>query len=251
MLFDARGNDMPGKEGCSKYFMLGVLEVPDPVLLTADLERLRAELLADPYFQGVPSMQVEQKKTAWAFHAKDDIPEVRREVFRLLLMHNVKFFAVVRDKMRVLDQVRQHNLRDVNYRYRENDLYDTMVSRLFKDRLHQTAEVNVCFASRGKSDRSRALDLALDKAHQRFNAQWKRKTQTVILTRESSPARDVPLQAADYFLWALQRQYERKESRYLDLVWPKVALVHAVDETETAAYGVYYTKKKPLTKDSG
>jgi hypothetical protein len=59
VLFDARGNDMPGKEGCSKYFMLGVLEVPDPVLLTADLERLREELLADPYFQGVPSMQVE------------------------------------------------------------------------------------------------------------------------------------------------------------------------------------------------
>jgi hypothetical protein len=61
----------------------------------------------------------------------------------------------------------------------------------------------------------------------------------------------VPLQAADYFLWALQRHYERQESRYLDSVWSKVGLVHAVDETDVAPYGVYYTKKKPLTKVSG
>jgi hypothetical protein len=40
--------------------------------------------LADPYFKGVPSMQADAKKTALFFHAKDDLPEVRREVFRVL-----------------------------------------------------------------------------------------------------------------------------------------------------------------------
>ncbi len=61
----------------------------------------------------------------------------------------------------------------------------------------------------------------------------------------------MPLQAADYFLWALQRHFERGESRYIEMLWPKVGLIHAVDETGGAPYGVYYTKKKPLVKASG
>lgn len=251
VLFDARGNALPGQEGCSKYFILGVLDVPDPQALAADMETLRAQLLSDPYFDGVPSMQPERKKTAQAFHAKDDLPEVRREVFRVLMRHDVRFFAVVRNKLRVLDYVRQRNQNDVSYRYRPNELYDTLVSRLFKDRLHLTPEVNVCFAERGKSDRTAALGQALETARQRFNVKWQRSTQALIRTRQSSPARDVPLQAADYFLWALQRHFERQESRYIEMLWPKVGLVHAVDETDRAAYGVYYTKKKPLTKGSG
>ena len=55
------------------------------------------------------------------------------------------------------------------------------------------------------------------------------------------------LQAVDYLLWALQRLYERREDRYLQYVWPLVRLVHDVDDTRTAQYGVYYTQKKPLT----
>ena len=47
-------------------------------------------------------------------------------------------------------------------------------------------------------------------------------------------------------LWALQRYYARQESRFLELVWSKVSLIHAVDETDTAPYGVYYSKTKPL-----
>ena len=54
------------------------------------------------------------------------------------------------------------------------------------------------------------------------------------------------MQAADYFLWALQRHYERGESRFVQLIWPKVGVVQAVDETTVAPYGTYYTKKKPL-----
>ena len=74
------------------------LDVADPVALGADLNALRQTLLADPYFSGVPSIQPERRKTAVAFHAKDDLPEVRREVFRVLLRHEIQFVAVVRDK---------------------------------------------------------------------------------------------------------------------------------------------------------
>jgi hypothetical protein len=77
-----------------------------------ELNALRTTLLAEPYFQNVPSMQASQGKTAVAFHAKDDLPEVRREVFNLLLRHELRFYAVVRDKQQTLAYVRQRNERE-------------------------------------------------------------------------------------------------------------------------------------------
>jgi hypothetical protein len=245
-LFDARGRVLVGQPGCSRYFMLGVLDVADPVGLGAELDALRQTLLADPYFSGVPSMQPERRKTASAFHAKDDLPEVRREVFRVLLKHDLRFYAVVRDKQSVLAYVRQRNQVDVAYRYQPNELYDSLVSRLFKERLHLSPEVDVCFAQRGSSDRSAALMQALERARRRFEVKWQRSVTSTIFARQSSPRSDAGLQAVDYFLWALQRRYERAEGRFLELVWEKVGLVHAIDEIERNAYGTYYTKKKPL-----
>jgi len=251
VLFDSRGRALPGTEGCSRHFILGVLDVADPVALASDLVQLRLQLLQDPYFKDVPSMQPERRKTALAFHAKDDLPEVRREVFRLLLTHDVQFFAVVRNKASVLEYVRQRNQHGDAYRYQPNELYDKLVARLFKDRLHLSPESDVCFAERGKSDRTAALAKALTVAQHRFATQWQRQHETTVTARQSSPPKDVALQAVDYFLWALQRYFERHESRYIELLWPKVGLVHAVDETATAPYGVYYTKKKPLPKPVG
>jgi hypothetical protein len=245
-LFDARGRVLVGQPGCSRYFMMGVLDVADPAALSVELGALRQTLMNDPYFSGVPSMQPERRKTALAFHAKDDLPEVRREVFRVLLQHDVRFIAVVRDKQSVLAYVRQRNQVDAAYHYRPNELYDSLVARLFKNRLHLSPEVDVCFAERGRSDRSAALMQALQRARQRFEVKWGRSVNSAISARQASPASEAALQAVDYFLWALQRRFERNEGRFLELVWPKVGLVHAVDEIERAAYGTYYTKKKPL-----
>ena len=56
------------------------------------------------------------------------------------------------------------------------------------------------------------------------------------------------LQAADYFLWALQRLYERREDRYVQFLWESFSLVHDLDDMRRASYGEYYTKKRPLTR---
>jgi hypothetical protein len=76
-LFDAQGKILIGAEGCSSYFMLGKIDIDASESLGRDLADLRAHLLADPYFNGVPSMQPEGGKTAIAFHAKDDVPTPR------------------------------------------------------------------------------------------------------------------------------------------------------------------------------
>ena len=88
-LFNKRKQTVVAREGCSRCFILGVLEVVDPVRLDEELESLRSNLRADPYLAKVPSMQPERRKTALAFHAKDDCAEVRREVYRVLMVHDV------------------------------------------------------------------------------------------------------------------------------------------------------------------
>jgi hypothetical protein len=60
-------------------------------------------------------------------------------------------------------------------------------------------------------------------------------------------AGDPSLQAVDYMLWALQRLYERQESRYWDFVWPKVSLVYDIDDVRNHAYGEYYSQRNPLS----
>jgi hypothetical protein len=204
-------------------------------------------LLADPYFHGVPSMQPEQKKTAVAFHAKDDLPEVRREVFNLLQAHEVRFYAVVRDKQVITQKVLDHNRKSPNYRYHPNQLYDRCVSQLFKERLHKDAGYTIVFARRGKSDRTEALENALEAARAAFRQRWGIVGSAPIEIVPGNPPEVVCLQAIDYYLWALQRFYERGEDRFLKLVWPHVKLVIDVDDTREKAYGVFYTQSKPLT----
>ena len=248
-LFNHRGRVIIGEPGCSRYFVLGLVDIAEPDALARELSALRGRLLADPYFKGVPSMQPERRRAALAFHAKDDPPEVRREVFAVLTHHvdGLRFLAVVRNKTRVLEYVRQRNAADETYRYHPNELYDSMVRRLFKNQLHKSRGYRIFFARRGKADRTQALRAALETARQRFAMQQGIASKAWMEVAASSPARSPGLQVADYFLWALQRLYERGEDRYVDLLRPAFRLVHDVDDTRSAPYGVYYTKRKPLT----
>ncbi len=246
VLFNNKGKVLLGSEGCSRYFVVGLLQAADPAGLAQALDRLRASLLADPYFKGVPSMQPERQKTAFGFHAKDDLPEVRRAVFSVLLEHEFKFFAEVRDKQNVLAYVQERNIREPAYRYRPSELYDSTVARLFKNRLHTHDDYRVVFARRGTSDRTRAFSEALNLAKKRFEDTWQREVRSRVEVVAANPSQNVPLQAVDYMLWALQRHFERGESRFLEMMWSKVSLIHAVDETAHRPYGEYYTKKRPL-----
>ncbi|MCC7161462.1 MAG: hypothetical protein IT331_03130 [Anaerolineae bacterium] len=167
-LFSASGRVIIGTEGCTRFFILGLAEIENPDQLASELDALRAQLLADPYFKNVPSMQPAARKTALAFHAKDDLPEVRREVFAVLSKHPIRFFAVVRTKSDLLNFVRTRNRYDSAYRYNPNELYDNLVARLFNGKLHKAGAYRICFAQRGKTPRTDALRAALEKAQANF-----------------------------------------------------------------------------------
>ena len=246
-IFSSRGQVLIGEQGCSRYFILGVLDITNPASLQQELDELRISLLADPYFKDVPSMQPAARKTALKFHAKDDLPEVRREVFALLQKHEFRFLAVVRDKQRALEYVQQRNTLDLSYRYHPNELYDYMVRVLFKNILHKDAQYEIYFSKRWKKDRTESLFQALKTAQQRFARQWGKQISSTITVLPQTSQESGGLQAVDYFLWSLQRFYERKEDRYLNLLWPSFRMVHDLDDPRKNAYGMYYTQKRPLT----
>ena len=250
-LFDAKGRILVGQEGCSKTFILGKLDIEDPAALHITLEQLRADLMADPYFRRVPSMQPERGKTARAFHAKDDAAEVRREVFKVLMGFDLRFYGVVRYKAALLDYVRQRNEREPGYRYRGDELYDTLVEELFR-RYHPLADrLEICFAKRGNKSRTHAFRLAIEKAEARFESQYGIRRSAEVAIVASTPPEMAGLQAVDYCLWALQRHYERGESRYVELIWDKVVEIEDMDCIEGGRKGVVYNKKRPLIVDQG
>lgn len=251
VLFSRKGHILVGSSGCSRFFILGMLDIADPQDLSANLTKLRQNILSDPYFSGIPSLQLEQRKTAIAFHAKNDIPEVRKEVYKLLHdTSGLRFFAVVTDKLKVLEYVRQRNTRNGNYRYNPNELYDYLVRRLFKERLHKDEGYKIYFATRGKSDRTEALLEALETAKTKFSQKHSIENNAPIDVIPTNPIETAALQATDYYLWALQRLYERKEDRYVKYLWESFKLVHDIDDRQNANYGTYYSKRNPLSAES-
>jgi hypothetical protein len=250
VLFDRRGRPLLLREGWPQHFMVGLLDVADPSSLQKEMDDLRRRLLTDPYFANVPSMKPESRKTASAFHAKDDPPEVRREVFGLLLRQDLRFTAVVKRMRVVLKYVTSRNETDPAYRYHPDELYDFTVRRLFGQRLHVHDSYDIWFARRNKSDRTRILADTLIAVRDRFCQARHLPAQSRIVVRSADLADHAGLQAVDYFLWALQRAYERSEDRFVRLVWEKVALVQDVDDTREKPYGRYYMEKRPLTAEA-
>lgn len=249
-LFNRKKRLIVGNDGSSKYFILGKADVENPTSVANGLEALRQRLLADPYFEGVPSMHPDQKKTAVGFHAKDDLPEVRREVFTFLADAPIRFYAVVRDKQVIGEKVLAENHKNSSYRYHPNQLYDRCVSQLFRERLHKDDGYKIYFAKRGSSDRTESLRNALGAARTSFYQKWGITGTAPIEIIAADYFDVVCLQVADYCLWALQRLYERREDRFFNLLASKIGLIHDVDDTRKSGAGVYYTRSNPLTLDS-
>ena len=134
----------------------------------------------------------------------------------------------------------------LHYRPLYRQVYDSLVRRLFKDRLHQDAGYEIMFSKRGASDRTSALKTALDVACQRFAAKWGISSLAPMNVMGDIPQNSAGLQAVDYFTWALQRLYEVGEDRYATYLWPSFHLVQDIDDQRVTSYGVYYTQKKPL-----
>ena len=143
------------------------------------------------------------------------------------------------------------------YRYDPNghELYDEMTRRLFS-RLHGYGAHRVVFAQRGHKPRTKAFMEAIeqeDKAFEESLGLTRPKPSEVVC---GLPKDHAGLQAVDYYLWALQRFYERGEMRYLDFIWPQTLEIIDLDAPQPKKRGrgqedyVIFNKGHPLTLES-
>lgn len=245
-LFDRRGRVLVGTVGVSHTFMVGVCELPNPMDAEQRLKELHRALCADPYFRGVPSFAPNARKTFVAFHAKDDLPEVRREVFRLLPDLQPKILVAIRRKVALVDFARElHRLS--RQKLHPDLIYDDLVEKLCANLLHKADENRLVFARRGKADRNVALGAAIGRAKERFNQKWGTTHDRPVVINSGVPSQYAGLQVTDYLIWAVQRMIERREDRYFNSVAPCVRLVMDLDDVSRKGYGEWYSDANALT----
>ncbi len=242
-LFDKKGRSLVGKEGVSNCFMVGFIELPDPDEALDELRLLRQYLLEDPYFRGVPSLQPEAKKTATAFHAKDDPWEVKYEVIKTLPQLGGKVVVAIRRKDALVRQFRAI-YKQTGQKVRSEAVYDELVTQVFHRRLHPVNDNRVVFARRGKKDRAKALEKAIMKAGVYHTRRIRPRMPGSV--RSAFPHEEAGLQVVDYYLWAVQRLFERGEERFYGVLEPQYELIIDVDDKRRRRGGEWYSAENRL-----
>lgn len=231
--YDRKGNLIVGQEGCSTLLILGMVKITNPNPVRQAICALQSDLVNDPYFREFPSIQ----KTKIAFHAKDDVPEIRYQFYKLLAGLDFQAqFVVARKIERVFRN---------NFHSDEHAFYDHLITRLFDGKLHKHQQNYIYYSKRGSRIRQAPIEVAIQKSIDLFEQKWKTEIQTQIAVQAQTPAGEPCLSIVDYMNWAVFRAYSRGEMRYFDTVRDKVSLL--IDLYDTAKYPhSWYTKKNPF-----
>ncbi|HEX8141191.1 MAG TPA: DUF3800 domain-containing protein [Pyrinomonadaceae bacterium] len=231
--YDARGNLIVGAErGSSPLLIIGFVETQDPHALRRAVLDVQQEVLTEPYFKRIPSL----RKTAVAFHAKDDAPEIRYLFYRRIKELEFKAQFIVARK---IEKVFRND-----FRADEDQFYDHLVSRAFRDVLHRYKQNSIYFAKRGSRDRQEPLLQAILKAKKTFEQTHNKGIDTVITVQAQSPKGEPCLSIIDYVNWALQRAYTKKEMRYYEYIEEKVSFVLDLYDWEAFPGNCYYRSSR-------
>lgn len=234
--YDRLGNLIIGAEGSSSVLLLGFVEIRRPDKARAAMVDLQRQVLGDPLLQGIPSLL----KTAKAFHAKDDSPEVRYQVYKLISTLDIRAQFVVARK---IEKVFRNKFKND-----ENRFYDHLIETLFQDMLHRYTDNHICFAKRGPRQRKTPLIEAVQRSIERFETKWG----TTVLTDHTIYAKTPPIEpclsVVDYVNWAVYRAFTRREMRFYRCIQDKVSLL--IDLYDNANYPKnWYTRRNPFHID--
>jgi len=105
------GQIIVGQEGCSRMLILGFVQTENPQPIREALAQLRQQVANDAYLATIPSV----KKNLLHFHAKDDCPEVRMLVFKLLASLEFSVQTVVARKIEPMFRSRYQGNQDRFY----------------------------------------------------------------------------------------------------------------------------------------
>lgn len=184
-------------------------------------------------------------------------------MLKLLPSFGVTVNVVIRRKADLADAARRLSL--VGHKYRSNDIYDDLVKAVFQRILMRENDIRVCFARRGKSARTAALNKALANARVAMNPV---QEAGLIVTKSSRsnrgekqgmvsyqaaavrsayPSEAACLQVVDYYLWAIQRLYEKGEDRFFNLLANGYEIVMDLDDRRNSESGEWYDQTNLLS----
>lgn len=212
IFFNQKGECLLDKGLVSPILVLGFITTNSPSTLRHELLKLKEEVIADEYLQAIPSLT----KTKIAFHAKDDAPEIREKVFKLLKKLDFKAeFVVARKRLDVF--IKRHK-KD------EDIFYNEIVSRLFERKLHKQNNV-IYFSKRGNKSKQKHLESAIQTALINYEKKSNTKIEVDTKILIQVPSDEPCLQIIDYMNWIVQRAFIRQEMRYFDYLKEKISFV--------------------------
>jgi hypothetical protein len=234
IFYDKRGNFIVGQEGCSPILVIGFIETGQPQPIRRAILNLQKEVINDSYFRKFPSVL---QKTATAFHAKDDLPEIRHRVFQLIASLDFEAQFVIARK-------REQVFRD-KFQARPSAFYDYLVSCVVQDVMHRHQHNHILFAKRGSKERQAPLSKAIEAGIERFEAKVKAPVNTTFSVVAQTPQGEPCLSVIDYLNCAVYRAYVKGEMDYYKMVEDKVSSLVDLYDDEVRPKN-RYNRKNPF-----
>lgn len=196
---DEAGNfDFRTRGGASKYFILGSVTLASTDV-GARLITLRRELA----WKGLGLES--------SFHASEDAQAVRDEVFKVLVHEDFRFDCTILEKRKTKPYLQD-----------ETAFYKIAWYLHFKyvapKILSPGDELLVLAASLGTKKRFKTMRSAVEDVVWQFALHRTVSHRVAFWPADSDPC----LQAVDYCTWAVQRKYERSDTRSYDLIRGKI-----------------------------
>lgn len=231
-----------GQEGVSRTFGMGIVRIDRPLNdVRKEIRDLQGAIENDPLLNSIPSVLKRSQRGGFFFHASKDTPDVRTVLLHYLKDLPCEAEVVMARKIPELFAQKHHG--------NDDEFYADLLSHLIKSRLKKPCRLVLNIAERGSSTRSHILDHALAKALGRASRKWGDLLPCKVVFNVQTPLTEPLLAVADYLAWAVQRVFERGETRYYDYLQDKIRLVvDLYDSTRYEGNKNYYDhKRNPLT----
>jgi hypothetical protein len=215
-----------GTEGVSLTFGMGIVRIDRPLPeVRAEVAALQKQVEDDPLLNVIPSVSKRVSRDGFFFHASKDSPDVRTVFFHYLRELPCEAEVVIARKIPSLFARKHHG--------KDDELYADVLSHLIKGRLKRARRLVLNIAQRGSSTRSRVLDQALSKATERAGKNWSSDDlKGEVVFNVQTPSQEPLLNVADYLIWAVQRVFEKGETRFYDYLREKIRLVVDLYDSE-------------------
>lgn len=171
-----------------------------------------------PSFEVANDLLALRREIAWAndplgeyFHATTDKNAVKDRVYEAILKHDFTIQATIMEKRKSAPKIRPTNHRYYQYGWYYHFKYGMPKTLAACTELHITAA-----SVSTKAGQVSFTDAVRDVVNQTEGK--KRKTRTSFWPCGTDPC----LQVADYCTWAVQRKWEKRDSKYYDLIKDRI-----------------------------